>query len=248
MSEPAPIHRAIAALTAMELRLAVRRGENLLVTLVIPVAVLVFFSSAAVLPGAMRSVDVLLPGTLALAVMATSFVSLGIATAYERHYGVLKRLGGAPLPHGGVVVAKILAVLAIEMAQAALLVAVAWMALGWRPGPGASAPLGALAIVMGTAAFAGLGLAMAGRLRAEATLAVANGLFLAVLLVGGVVVPLDALPPWLGTVASVLPAAPLADLLREAAGGSPAGPGAVLVLAGWAVAGPILAARWFRVD
>ena len=246
MSRPAPATLAVLALTRFELRLAARRGENLLVTLVVPAAVLVFFSTVGVLDLGGRPVDRLLPGTLALGVIAASFVNLGIATAYERHYGVLKRLGGAPLPRGAVVAAKILAVLAIEAAQVVLLLALAWVALGWRPGGAAAPAVGAVALALGTAAFAGLGLAMAGRLRAEATLALANGLFLAFLLVGGIVVPVERLPDPLGTVASVLPAAHLVELWAIAlgSGGNAALP--LVVLALWAVAAVGVAARTFR--
>lgn len=247
MSGPAPAHRAVAALTAFELRLAARRGENLLVTFLIPAAVLVFLATVSVLPADARSVDSLLPGALALGIIAAGFVSLGIATAYERGYGVLKRLGGAPLPRGALVVAKILAVLAIELAQSALLVAVAVAVLGWRPSGPVSVPLALLAVALGTAAFAGLGLAMAGALRAEATLAVANGVFVGLLLAGGVVVPLDGLPAPVAAVASFLPAAPLAELLRVAFAAEAANPApAAVLLAAWAVAGIALAARWFR--
>ncbi|HVL53849.1 MAG TPA: ABC transporter permease, partial [Vitreimonas sp.] len=133
MNGPAPAWRSLAALTAFELRLASRRSENVLVTLVIPAVVLLFFGSVDVLAVPGRVVDFLLPGALALGVIATSFVSLGISTAYERHYGVLKRLGAEPLPRGSIVGAKILAVLGIELVQVALLVLVAWLALGWRP-------------------------------------------------------------------------------------------------------------------
>jgi len=246
MSRPAPATLAVLALTRFELRLAARRGENLLVMLVVPAAVLVFFSTVGVLDLGGRPVDRLLPGTLALGVIAASFVNLGIATAYERHYGVLKRLGGAPLPRGAVVAAKILAVLAIEAAQVVLLLALAWVALGWRPGGAAAPAVGAVALGLGTAAFAGLGLAMAGRLRAEATLALANGLFLAFLLVGGIVVPVERLPDPVGTVASVLPAAHLVELWAIAlgSGGNAALP--LVVLALWAVAAVSLAARTFR--
>ncbi len=117
----------------MELRLTARRGENVLVTIVIPVVVLLFFASVAILPtGDGPPVDFLLPGALALAVIATSLVNLGIATGYERHYGVLKRLGGSPLTRGGLLAAKVVAVLAVEVAQVVLLVAIAVVALGWR--------------------------------------------------------------------------------------------------------------------
>jgi ABC-2 type transport system permease protein len=246
MTAAAPAWRSVLALAAFELRLAARRGENLLVTLVVPVAVLLFFASVDVLAIPGRAVDFLLPGALALGVIATSFVSLGIATAYERHYGVLKRLGGAPIPRGAVVGAKMLAVLAIELVQAALLIAIAVLALGWRPPSGVSIALLVVALGLGTAAFAGLGLAMAGRLRAEATLALANGVFLAFLLLGGVIVPLDHLPGPLAALGALLPAAPLAELFRIAlgAGGDPSPP--ALLLAGWALAALAVAVRWFR--
>src|SRR6266542_5896731 len=121
----------------MELRLTSRRAENLLVTLVIPVALLVFFGSVDVLPtGTGRPIDFLLPGVAALAVISTSLVSLGIATAYERSYGVLKRLGGSPLPRWGLIAAKIAAVLVLEVVQVAVLVAVAVLVLGWAPPAG----------------------------------------------------------------------------------------------------------------
>ena len=140
-SAPASPLRATTAQAAMELRLTARRGENVLVTIVIPVVVLLFFASVAILPtGDGPPVDFLLPGVLALAIIATSLVNLGIATGYERHYGVLKRLGGSPLTRGGLLAAKVVAVLVVEVAQVVLLVAIAAVALGWRAGPGASLP------------------------------------------------------------------------------------------------------------
>lgn len=235
-------------MTAMELRLTARRGENLLVTIVIPAVVLLFFASVAVLPTAGRPVDFLLPGALALAVIATSLVNLGIATAYERQYGVLKRLGGSPLTRGGLLAAKILAVVAVELLQVALLVLIAAVVLGWRPPPGAPVGLVAVGLGLGTLAFAGLGLAMAGALRAEATLALANGLFLAFLLLGGIVLPVDHLPAPLAAIAGVLPAASLADVFRIAfgAGGDLVRP--VVVLGAWAIGSVAVAARTFRWD
>jgi ABC-2 type transport system permease protein len=232
----------------MELRLTARRGENVLVTIVIPVVVLLFFASVRVLPsGAGRPVDFLLPGTLALAVIATSLVNLGIATAYERAYGVLKRLGGSPLTRGGLLAAKMSAVLVVEVVQVVLLVGIAAIALGWRAGPGASPALLLVALLLGTFAFAGLGLLLAGTLRAEATLAVANGLFLVFLLLGGIVLPVADLPAPIATLAGILPAAALADAFRIALG---SGEGEVIrplfVLAVWAVGAVVLATRTFR--
>ena len=245
--------RASAAQTVMELRMTARRGENVLVTIVIPLVVLVFFASfpignagAAVPSG--RPVDFVLPGVLALAVISTSFVNLGIATAYERSYGVLKRLGGTPLPRAGLVAAKIGAVVAVEAVQVVLLVAVAVAVLGWQP-PVAWNPAAVVgALVAGTLSFAGLGLWMAGSLRAETTLAGANGLFVAFLLVGGIVVPVDRLPGALADLARVLPADALAEALRGGLGAaSVQADGALVVLVAWAVVaivGAVLRFRW----
>jgi ABC-2 type transport system permease protein len=230
----------------VELRLTARRAENVLVMLVIPAAVLVFFVSLGVPDVPDEPVDFLLPGVLALAIVATGLVNLGIATAYERQYGVLKRLGGSPLTRGELIGAKLGAVLVFEVLQVIVLIGIAAAFLGWRPVSLIPAML-ALGILLGSAAFAGLGLLLAGTLRADATLALANGLFLATLLFGGIVQPLDQLPGPLAALAGLFPGAALAETLRIAFGsatGSSAAP--LAVLAAWAVALPLAAARTFR--
>ena len=246
----APVWRATLAMTAMELRLALRRGETLVATIVLPVVVLVFFSSIVTIPfGTTRPVDFLLPGSIAFAVIATSLVSLGITTAYDRYYGVLKRLGGSPLSRPELLAAKIVAVLAVEAVQVVLLVAVAALGLGWQAPAGASWGLVVVSVLLGTLAFAGIGLLLAGLLRAETMLAVANVLFVLSLVLGGIVVPIDHLPAPLAAIAGALPAAPLADALRVALGASPAPPdaaGSLALLAIWGVGAVVLAARTFR--
>ena len=236
--------RMVLAQTRAELQLSLRRGECVLVTLVIPVLLLIFFGAVDVLPaGDGDRVGFLVPGILALAIMSTSMVGLGIATAFERHYRVLKRLGGSPLPRAGLLMAKILGVLAIEAIQVVLLAGVAGLAFGWRPtGPPA---LVLLALLLGTCAFGGLGLWMAGALRAEATLAAANGLYVVLLLLGGLVFPLDRLPAPMPALAGLLPAAALADTLRAALSGGGATTASWAVLATWAILAPLAAARWF---
>lgn len=246
MSRPASPLTATLAQTVTELRLTARRGENVLVTIIIPAVVLLFFASVGILPTAGRPVDFLLPGSLALAVIATSLVNLGIATAYERHYGVLKRLGGSPLTRGELLAAKMLAVLAVEVAQIVLLVAIAVLALGWTVPSGASPALLVAAPLLGTLAFAGLGLLMAGALRAEATLALANGLFLVALMLGGILLPLDHLPGPMAALAGALPAAALAGTFRVAlgSGGNAAAP--IAILLAWGVGAVALTVRTFR--
>jgi ABC-2 type transport system permease protein len=249
VSRPAPLPRATAALAASELRLTLQRGENLLVTIVIPAAVLLFFATVGIVPDVGGPpVAFLLPGTLALAVIATGLVSLGIATGYDRQYGVLKRLGGSPLPRSGLIAAKVAAVLAIEVVQVALLVGVAVGVLGWSAPPGVSPGLALLALLLGTAAFAGLGLLLAGMLRAEATLALANGLFLGFLMLGGIVLPIDHLPGPIATIAAALPAAALSDALRIALSGTGDATLPLAIVAAWAVAAIGLTARTFRWD
>jgi len=255
VSRPAPALRSVAALAAHDLRVTARRGENVLVTLVIPVAVLLFFASTPIVSAlAGDPVDYLLPGAIALAIIASGLVNLGIATAYDRSYGVLKRLGGAPLPTWGLVAAKIAGILVLEVVQVIALVAVATLGLGWTPGDGWSPGLFVVAIVLGTGAFAGLGLLLAGTLRAEATLALANGLFLGFLMLGGIVLPIDHLPVALQPVAAILPATALADLLRiSLSSGLTAGTPAsalqpTLLLGVWEVAAAALAIRTFRWD
>jgi ABC-2 type transport system permease protein len=242
--------RALLAQARVETEMTLRRGETLLVTLGIPVAFVVFFSTVHVLPTSGRPVDFVVPGVLALAVMSTAMVSLGIATGFERGYGVLKRLGATPLRRDRLVVAKLGAVLVVLAIQAAVLLPVG-VGLGWRPhahggAVGTVAEVIAL-LLLGTAGFGGLGLFLAGTLRAEVNLAAANGLYLVLLLVGGVLVPLSKLPHALADVAKVLPAAALSGGLHALLGGGRAVPGeSWVVLVAWALVAPAAAALTFR--
>jgi ABC-2 type transport system permease protein len=233
-------------MASMDLRLTARRGENLLVMVVIPAAVLVFFATFAVIPTPGARIDFLLGGAIALGIVATGLVNLGIATAYERNYGVLKRLGGSPLPRSGLLVAKLLTVLVVELGQVVLLVLISRAVLGWRTPPGLSLPVLGAAMVLGTITFAGFGLAMAGALRAETVLALANLLFLGVLAISGVVVSLDQLPGWLASVSELLPATALAEVVRIGLGGTGDASRPLVVLAGWSVAAAGIAATTFR--
>jgi ABC-2 type transport system permease protein len=235
------------AQTKAELLMTLRRGESVLLTLGIPVGLLVFFSLVDVLPkpaGVTDSVTFLAPGILALAVMSTAMVSLGIATGFERQYGVLKRLGSTPLGRPALLAAKTSAIVLLEVIQGAVLVGAALL-LGWHPH--GDPVLAVVAALLATIGFAGIGLLMAGTLRAELTLAAANGLYLVLLLMGGMVFPLDKLPGPLRAFARALPAASLSDALHgtlTAAGSVPAR--AWIVLAVWAVAAPIAASLTFR--
>jgi len=232
--------------TACELLLTLRRGENVLVTLIVPVLLLIFFTSLNIAPAVNGSaINFLLPGILALAIIAAGMVNLGIATAYERYYGVLKRLGSSPLSRSSLILAKVIAILILEALQVLLLVAVAVLLYGWKPA--GSFPLALLAITLGTVTFASLGLAMAGTLRAEMTLAGANALFLLFMLIGGDILPLERLRAPIAAFVQLLPAAALTQSLQATfVNGSalPAMP--LLTLAVWAVIFLLVAIRFFK--
>jgi ABC-2 type transport system permease protein len=241
----APLPRMIAAQTAFETKMLLRNGEQLLLTVIIPSLLLVLFSTVDIIDtGEGRAVDFLAPGVLALAVMSTAFTGQAIATGFERRYGVLKRLGASPLPRWALMTAKTLSVLATEILQIVLLTVIAF-ALGWSPDGNPLSVL--LLLVLGTAAFSGLGLLMAGTLRAEATLAAANLVFLLLLVGGGVIVPLDRFPDGVQSALALLPISALSDGLRDVLQHGAAMPwGELGILAGWAVLSLGAAARLFR--
>ncbi|MGW7754341.1 ABC transporter permease [Streptomyces violaceusniger] len=242
----APLMRMIRAQAALETRMLLRNGEHLLLTVVIPSLLLVLFSTVDIVDtGADGStVDFLTPGVLALAVLSTAFTGQAIATGFERRYGVLKRLAVSPLPRWGLMAAKTLAVLVTEVLQIVLLTAIA-LALGWSPH---GDPLSvALLLILGTAAFSGLGLLMAGTLKAEATLAAANLVFLLLLVAGGVIVSLDKFPGAVRGALELLPISALSGGLRDVLQDGAGMPWRDLgILAVWAVLGLGAAARFFR--
>ena len=234
---------AVAAQTKLELAMTLRRGESLLVTLAIPIGILVFFGKVNPLSSITGDpIDFLVPGVLSLAVMASAMVSLGIATGFERRYGVLKRLGSTPLSRGGLLAAKTLNVLVIEVLQVVAIGATG-VALGWKLESTIIPAIGLL--LLGTIAFAGIGMLMAGTLRAEANLALANAAFLVLMFLGGMAYPLAKLPNTVESVARLLPAAALAECVRAVLGHHTFPVGNFVVLVVWAIGAPLAAARWF---
>jgi ABC-2 type transport system permease protein len=231
---------------ACELRVLARNGEQLLLILGIPMLLLSFFSNVDILPtSGQSSVNFLLPGIVALAIMSTAMVSLGIATGFERSYQVLKRLGATPLGVPRLVLAKALSVLVVELVQVMLLIGLAHV-FGADLGALNIASL-VLAIALGTLAFAGVGLSLAGRLRGEINLAAQNALYLVLLLIGGIVFPLQELPSWLHWVGRISPSGALADVMRDVfSGTSVHGASSLVVLLCWAVAAQLSAFNLFR--
>ena len=241
----APLPRMIAAQALMETRLMLRNGEQLLLAVVIPVIVLVVGvkgTKALDIHFQHASVDVFTPGVLALAVMSTAFTSLAITTGFERRYGVIKRLGSSPLPRSGLLAGKVCSLLLVELAQMVVIGSVA-LAMGWDPDPSLVGTF--LAVVLGTAAFASLGLFVAGVLRAEATLAAANLVYLLLMAGGAVIVPSAAYGAFGGLV-QWLPSGALGDAMRDALIRDTIAWTDLAVLLVWAAIGTFLTARTFR--
>lgn len=242
----APRRRAFAAQTRMELRLVLRNGEQLLLTMIIPIALLVLFAKAPVADVPKPRIDFVMPGILGLAVMSTAFTGQAIGTGFERRYGVLRRLSTTPLSRAGLLAAKTSAVVLVEVLQVGVLCAVG-VALGWSPHGNAVDVAGVL--LEGTACFSALGLLMAGSLRAEATLAGANLLYLVQLGLGGVAFPLTDFSPGVRHGLELLPLGAMSEALRKVINH---GTGVPLhdwiTISVWAVAGALAASRWFRWD
>lgn len=238
------------AQTRAEVRMNIRRGETLLLTIGIPVLLLVFFSLAHVTTSPTpQRIDFIAPGILALCVLSTSLVALSIATGFERSFGVLRRLHVTPLGQRRLIGAKISGVLVTEAIQVAVLTLVA-LALKWHPHGGGRGGLEVFVLlILGSAGCAGIGLLFAGRLRAEVNLAASNGLYLVLLLMSGIVVPVTSLPGFIQKIVVGLPSGALADGLHRVLGQGINPSGADwLSLAIWAVLAPLLAARTFRFD
>jgi ABC-2 type transport system permease protein len=224
-----------------------RNGEQLLVTIFLPLFLLIGLDRVHAIElntsGAAR-IDFVTPGVLAVAIMSTAFTSQAIATAFDRRNGVLRLMATTPLGRGGLLAGKVLGVLAVEVVQVVVLTVVA-LVLGWSP-DAAGIPLAIVAGLLGTAAFTSLAILVAGVLRAEGVLAVANLLLILLIVAGGVLVPPAHLDGAWGHVAALLPSGALGDALRGALldGSVPIGPVVVLVV--WTVALSWAARRFFR--
>jgi ABC-2 type transport system permease protein len=240
----APRGRMLAAQARLELRLLLRNGEQVGLTLLIPLLLLVFFNLPILYSLGGRRVDFVVPSIMALSVMSASFTGLAIGTGFERKYGVLKRLGGTALPRSTLLLAKTLAVLGLEAIQLVLIAALG-LVLGWHPH--GDPALALLLVLVGTVTFGALGLLLAGTLRAEVTLAAANLGWLILLFCGGIAVPLSKYPNGVADVLRLLPSAALSDGLHhilQRGHGLPVG--AVVTLLVWAALAVPAAARWFR--
>lgn len=241
--------RRITATAGLELRLTLRNGEQVLLSLIIPLAALIGGTLIRLVTLPEPRIASVLPGVLVLAVFSAAFTSQAITTGFDRRYGVLKRLAAAGVGRAQLIAGKCAATLAVIAGQCLVLFAAALL-LGWQPSDNASLSTGlwaALVILLGTATFVGLALLLGGTLRAEGVLAVANLLWLVFVLIGGVVVPLSTSPEVLRRIGELTPPGAMTQALRAVVqDGTPPSVLALLVLTGWLIAGWVATVRWFR--
>jgi len=245
MNTAAPARARVLAQARFETGTLLRNGEQLLVAVVLPAMALVGLAlSHSPSLGQGRRLDLAVPGVLALAVISSAFTGQAISAAFDRRYGVLRLLGVSPLGRNGLLLAKALAVLTIELLQFVVIGGLG-LALGWHP-QWTGLLAGALLTLVGTWTFVALALLLAGTLRAEGVLALANLIWIGLLGLGGVIVPRTQMPPGLSHLAALLPSGALGDGLREAfIHGRPAGI-PLLVLVVWGTVATLLASRTFR--
>ncbi|GAA2843031.1 ABC transporter permease [Crossiella cryophila] len=245
--QPGAPLRMLAAQAGTELRLHLRHGEQVLLTLLIPIALLVGLALLPILPLPEPRLDVIAPRIIALAVMSSAFTGQAIALGFDRRYGVVKRLAATGVPRWMLLAGRILAVLGVVAVQLVLITVVA-VALGWRPAlPGLLPAL--LLVILGALTFAALGVLLGGALRADIVLALANIIWFALLLGGGVALPTAQLPGAWADIAAYLPTAALADGLHTVtATGSWPGAHPILVLLGWGAAATALACRTTKLS
>lgn len=245
MSTPAPPRDRVLAQARFELAALLSNGEQLLVSLVLPLGALVglAFTSIGSL-GSGRRIDAAVPGVLALCVISAAFTAQAIATGFDRRYAVLRLLGTTPLGRDGLLWGKALATLGVELLQWGVVGGVG-LALGWAPA-WAGLPYAVLLLILGTWAFVALALLLAGTVRAEGVLAIANLVWVLLLVLGGVILPRTQLPDAIAPVVGLLPSAALGDGLRAALGSGSLPVGAVVTLLVWAAVATAAAGRTFR--
>ncbi|MHA7294030.1 ABC transporter permease [Arthrobacter sp. HLT1-21] len=245
MSAAAPLTRRILLQGRYEALSMLRNGEQLVLAIALPLLGLVVLTLAPFLDGMAGSrIDAATPGIIALCAMSTAFTGQGIATGFDRRYGVLRFLSTTPLGKPGLIFGKALGVVVVLAVQLVVIGSAAAL-LGWRPDP-TGMLFGLAQLIIGAAAFTALGLFVAGTLRPEATLAVTNLVWILLAVAGGIVLPGSLLPESIQPVVDVLPSSALGDGLRSALIDGVFNLPAFLILVGWATLSSLAAIRWFK--
>lgn len=238
--------------TWLEQRSFWRNPEYVVFTFALPPALLIVVGSTKTwqpIPGThVSSIALFVPSVLAFGVAVAAYGNLATRIAILRSDGVLKRIRTTPLRPATYLAAQLMSTLATT-----LLVAVSTMVLGlaaYGVAPSASGGLLLiLGLLIGITCFASLGLALSTVIRnADVASPIVNVTYLPVAIVSGVFDPSMTLPGWLSGIVGLLPVKPLANILEDTYSpvAHPFPAGDLAVLACWAVAGVLVALRWFR--
>ncbi|MFL4476417.1 ABC transporter permease [Paeniglutamicibacter sp. MACA_103] len=223
----------------------ISNGEQLVVAVVLPLMALFGLVFTDLLKDvAANPIDAAAPGVLALCVVSTAFTGQGIATGFDRRYGVLRFLSTTPLGRAGLIYGKVMAVLVVLFLQVVVIGGTALL-MGWRPAPAGIGWAVAL-MVLGAAAFTALGLLVAGTVRPEATLAITNLAWVLLAAVGGILFPSTRAPAYLQPIVDLLPSAALGDSLRAALIAGTGSVSGILILLAWTIIAGFAATRWFK--
>jgi ABC-2 type transport system permease protein len=240
-----PVGRMLFVHARTEALLTLRNSEQILLTLLIPVALLVGLTVIDVFDLPEPRIDSMTPRVFALAVMSSAFTGQAIALGFDRRYGVLKRLAATALPRWLLVAGRAtagLVVVAVQLVVLGVLAAV----LGWAP---RGLLWALLLVIVGALSFGALGVLLGGALKAEVVLALANVVWFVLLLAGGIIVPASSMPGVLGDVVALLPSGALTEGLRTAlVDGAAPGWSVFAVLIGWGAAAALLASRTTKLS
>jgi ABC-2 type transport system permease protein len=236
--------RRLRIQTQWEFLLNARNSEQALLLVIIPIVILFVLVKTTIVGGASSPIESAFATVITISTFAAGFTSLAIATAFERRSETLVFLGTTSLTRTEVVFAKSLGSFLLA-AFAGVFTLIAALVLGWTPTFGAL--LVPIWIVLGVFSVSGFAYLLAGTLRAEAVLAIANAIFVFVLIFGGVIF---AFGKSVTDILGFFPPLALKAVLEFSVTTTNTVDvnviKAMLVLLAWGVVGHVLASRFFK--
>jgi ABC-2 type transport system permease protein len=234
----------------------VRNPASLFFTLIFPLMFLVIFTvifgngKVEVAPGQIvRVATFYVPAIAAFSVITACYTNIAISLSFSRDSGALKRIHGSPLPVWSYMAARVLHSVVIAILLVGICAAFGAIFYGATL-PTTTLPAFALTLVIGSAVFCALGVAVTAAIpNADAAPAVVNGTILPLLFISNVFIPLQNPPMWLDIVGKIFPIRHFADALIGSyfqLNGSGLHTNDLLVLGAWGIAGTVIGVRFFR--
>lgn len=186
-------------------------------------------------------------GMTSFAVITACYNNIAISLTFQRDMGVLKRTNGTPLPAAVYLNARVLHALFVSVLLVAITVAFGGLLYDADPPVGADLVRFLAMLAVGAVSFCALGFAATAIIpNADAAAPIVNATILPVLFVSGIFIPVgDNAPAWLTWTANIFPVKHFADGIQASFVGTPFHWNDLLIVAGWGVAGSLLAVRFF---